>query len=408
MVAVAAGSIAWNRHRTRKKIERLAAEIPSARSTIESVATTLDGEHAASRYLVRSVESALRGRLDAIARAQFSPSSRRYAAKLPPGDKVQFDEALARHAQVGQLLAAYNEEYLTSERSAHHKLLRETHALNDEQIDAVLKDDSRNLVIAGAGAGKTRVLIARMEYLTKRKAAVRPHKILAVTYTRQAAAEIQERLATRGIKGTHASTLHSLGKRVVGVVRGYDPDVLDEGRLDQLIRDTVDAAKTGKDASFADLYLAVLATYFRSEREDVPEQPPDQLYRTLKGKRVKSFGERIIADHLFLHGIPYEHEEVARWAPRTRGKGPYKPDFHLVKHGTYIEHWGINEQGQVPAWFTWTREQYREKMEWARSIFAASEYRLIETYDYERRRGELENLLATRLKQAGIDGKPLG
>jgi DNA helicase-2/ATP-dependent DNA helicase PcrA len=65
------------------------------------------------------------------------------------------------------------------------------------------------LVIAGAGTGKTTVLVERIARLVATGEA-RPEEILAVTYTDKAAAELVERLAARGAERLRACTFHSL------------------------------------------------------------------------------------------------------------------------------------------------------------------------------------------------------
>ena len=65
--------------------------------------------------------------------------------------------------------------------------------LNSPQQQAVTAPESHLLVIAGAGSGKTRVLVERMAFLM-RDQGLSPHALMAVTFTNRAAREMRERL----------------------------------------------------------------------------------------------------------------------------------------------------------------------------------------------------------------------
>ena len=63
--------------------------------------------------------------------------------------------------------------------------------LNPAQLQAVQSTDGPYLVIAGAGSGKTRVLVYRVAYLVEK--GVSPQEILLLTFTRKAAEEMLRR-----------------------------------------------------------------------------------------------------------------------------------------------------------------------------------------------------------------------
>ena len=65
--------------------------------------------------------------------------------------------------------------------------------LNKEQKDAVLSTEGPNLIVAGAGSGKTRVLTTRLIYIIQQKKAW-TNQILCVTFTNKAAKEMQNRV----------------------------------------------------------------------------------------------------------------------------------------------------------------------------------------------------------------------
>ena len=72
--------------------------------------------------------------------------------------------------------------------------------LNKEQKKAVLSTEGPNLIVAGAGSGKTRVLTTRLIHILNQKMAW-PTQILCVTFTNKAAKEMQNRVM-RYIKGS--------------------------------------------------------------------------------------------------------------------------------------------------------------------------------------------------------------
>jgi DNA helicase-2/ATP-dependent DNA helicase PcrA len=67
--------------------------------------------------------------------------------------------------------------------------------LNQEQKAAVEHFGSPLLLLAGAGSGKTKVLTHKIVYLIREKG-IKPHRILAITFTKKAAQEMASRVET--------------------------------------------------------------------------------------------------------------------------------------------------------------------------------------------------------------------
>jgi len=90
-------------------------------------------------------------------------------------------------------------------------------SLNDKQREVVAAPKQNMLVLAGAGSGKTRVLVQRIAWLMQVEQAA-PHSILAVTFTNKAAAEMRAKVEQATGGNTHGmwiGTFHGLAHRLL-------------------------------------------------------------------------------------------------------------------------------------------------------------------------------------------------
>ncbi len=124
--------------------------------------------------------------------------------------------------------------------------------LNEQQKEAVLQKDGPILIIAGAGAGKTKTIAHRILHLIKN--GVHPENILAITFTNKAAKEMRERVEkiiasdkTLNIPLSYhykpfISTFHSLGvhiikenSQLIGLIKNFS--IMDRGDSSKLIKE---------------------------------------------------------------------------------------------------------------------------------------------------------------------------
>lgn len=92
-------------------------------------------------------------------------------------------------------------------------------SLNDAQREAVAAPDGSYLVLAGAGSGKTRVLVHRIAWLVE-TGNISPFSILAVTFTNKAAAEMKariENLLSMSVRGMWVGTFHGIAHRLLRI-----------------------------------------------------------------------------------------------------------------------------------------------------------------------------------------------
>lgn len=119
--------------------------------------------------------------------------------------------------------------------------------LNSQQKEASLHMHGPLLILAGAGAGKTKTIVHRIENLIKQGTA--PHQILAITFTNKAAKEMRERvlsILTDTREAPFVSTFHSLGvnilkeqHKVLGIPRHFG--IYDKSDAKRAIKDAVEA-----------------------------------------------------------------------------------------------------------------------------------------------------------------------
>ena len=126
--------------------------------------------------------------------------------------------------------------------------------LNQAQREAVLNTEGPSLVIAGAGAGKTRALTYRIAHLLEK--GVKAWRILALTFTNKAAGEMKERItAIAGFETTRylwMGTFHSIFAKILrteGEKLGYKPSftIYDATDSKSLIRSVIKEAGLGDD-----------------------------------------------------------------------------------------------------------------------------------------------------------------
>lgn len=115
--------------------------------------------------------------------------------------------------------------------------------LNESQREAVLHTDGPVMILAGAGSGKTRTLVARIQYLLEEKR-VSPFSVLAVTFSNKAAREMRERLASNtqlNVGALNVTTFHAFCAKVLRMEATYlglskNFTIYDDGEQQSIIK----------------------------------------------------------------------------------------------------------------------------------------------------------------------------
>lgn len=303
-------------------------------------------------------------------------------------------------------------------------------SLTEGQRRAAVVDEHSNIVVAGAGTGKTHTLLAKASYIAE-KGLSKPEKLLLMSFNSDVRTEIEEKCGSLNLP-CQVETYHSLGLRLIAEAQRRQPSVtkLTEDRnkfvahiqryLDQLTGERRGATLTDiLTGSHSDpqRYRRKLLNYFSYySREYINPFDFDKLgdyYRyirdngltSLKNDRVKSYEEFEIANYLYLNGVDYEYEEKYRYETADVKHRQYEPDFYLPRYGVYIEHFAVNRRGRAPPFIN--ESDYQRGIEWKRDVHRRNGTILVETYSYEHDEGTLIRGLEAKLLEHGVELKPI-
>ena len=298
-------------------------------------------------------------------------------------------------------------------------------SLDPQQRDAIVTDEYSNLVIAGAGSGKTSVVVGKVKYLVERWD-VDHSDILVTSFTRASVDDLKTRIEASGVKGVSAKTFHSLGLSVLG----DDFAVAQDNALSKHVTSYLSkklashptqaaafleffglwslAPSESPDSKEAETRMRLLkAQDMRTLKGMIQEADHQSELETFHGERVKSVEELMIANFLFLNGVEYEYERPYDFdipeELKEEVRRAYQPDFYLSDYGIWLEHFGIDERGRVP-WLKSSIEErrYLDGIDWKRRVHRACGTRLIESYSYWNKDQDLLNRVEALLKENGV------
>ena len=318
------------------------------------------------------------------------------------------------------LVSAANKRFVDEERGRQQRLLEtiESNPLTEEQQVAVVTDEDHNLVVAAAGSGKTSVIIAKIAHILK-QGDIHPSQLLVLAFNRAARDELRERIAAKvddpSIEEASVMTIHGLGYSIIGAATKAKPSVAKHAgeiwKAAQLIREIIDELCSDDlfEKRLSEWFVWHLHQYksafdFETLGEYYEYLDQNQIV-TLKGERVKSFEECMIANFLSEKGVDYKYEAAYEHATADAEHRQYQPDFFLPGHKIYIEHFGVDREGHTAPFVNETK--YREDMDWKRKLHQRHGTDLLETFSYQRREGRLLSSLEEELLERGVTFAPV-
>lgn len=287
--------------------------------------------------------------------------------------KKYFDKFVGTEELVKEHNTKFIEKHLKIDKTYLDEILLKDDPniiLDEEQRKVVLSDEDYTLVIAGAGAGKTTTIEAKVKYLVE-KQNVDADKILIVSFTRKATEELKERFKRLELD-VNIATFHSIGNTIIKENEPARHRIVSTGYMYDKIREYLTTKLD--DEYFIKKILLFFASYlnmpfdetntsllFKSLKDDnittlksdletlindyQKEQTKNRI--TINNERVRSIDECRIANFLYINGVDYIYEPVYRYGFKDTIK-PYCPDFAIKQDGSiiYLEHFGLSQDGK--------------------------------------------------------------
>ncbi|MCL1895898.1 MAG: UvrD-helicase domain-containing protein [Clostridiales bacterium] len=342
-------------------------------------------------------------------------------------DMTQAGICLRRYESLKADAESHNALYIDSiveqDREYFDGILRDIDpgiVLDDDQRRAVVADDDYCLLVAGAGAGKTTTMAAKVKYLVEKKG-VAPEDIIVISYTNKAIDELKDRVTKRLGIPARICTFHAFAYDIVRKHSDMPPEVnysayniifemleeevyQDKDLLRNLLLFMGYYFDLPEDAlnyeSLEQYHLARAALDYETLKSGAGEylqkvmRQRDKSMRTITGEYLRSVQECQIANFMYLHSLDYEYEPVYEYAiPGARKK--YTPDFIIRQgeHTAYLEHYAVSESGYSYVLTPEQRARYSRSIANKRKLHRACGTTLLETWSwYKDKRPILDHL----------------
>ena len=316
----------------------------------------------------------------------------------------------------------HNKEFVDFQLKTNKKYFDEllSYPLDEQQRESIVKLEDNCLVISSAGSGKTSTSIAKVKYLLD-KQRMKKEEILVVSYNKKTADEFQERL---NIPGLTCKTFHAFASYVIGKVEGKKPNVCEPTLLLTCYYDLVKKNPDFKAAINKFVSEVSSLTKFEHQYERGEDYHKDREtygimspYGDMNGSSIftRSEEEKKICIWLSSHNVDFLYEQPYPENTADTQYRQYKPDFtiYFTKEGKryylFLEHFGIDKDGNVPIWFgegyksyDEANRRYNNDIIWKRELHANNNTRLLETTSAMFHDGTIYQKLEQQLKDAGV------
>ena len=348
-----------------------------------------------------------------------------------------YNPILISLSKIDDLIVHHNEtfvnDHLVADKDYLDNILKDYDSnikLDDEQRRVILTDEDNLLVVAGAGAGKTTTVSAKVKYLVDIKK-INPKEILVISFTNKAVNELRERINHDLKIKCPITTFHSAGydiisknkekKKIVNENFLYKTLVEFLNRLPEInealikkiilffsyymdVEDTKDIEQYKLIKEFT-VYRTLQSQIVEANLKEIDERNKHLV--SILSERLKSHEEVQIANFLYLNNVEYRYEEPYPYYIKSM-KRPYLPDFTIYHNGKkiYLEHFGVTENHENDMYSEEKLKCYVETIRKKKELHRTKGTKLIYTYSkYNDGLSTLDHLKQILINE-GIELKP--
>lgn len=309
--------------------------------------------------------------------------------KITPSYRLE--KLISDYGSINSLVKKHNETIIKARLDQNKDFFDHclNYPLDRQQRRSIVSEENNCLVVSSAGSGKTSSIVGKVKYLTE-KLNINPEKILLISYTNKAAAELTDRMDIPGLRGY---TFHKLALDLIGQVTGQKPSICEntDALFVSIYRELL------KNEIFRESVVEYFVDYQLSEtdwekrknerRQELIAQKANTLksmFPDMDGNPiyVRSQQEQKLCFALSSLGIKFRYEEQYEHKVADETHAQYKPDFSIYydDHGkmrrAYLEHFGVDEHGLVPVWFAKDKgityeeanERYGDGITWKKAV----------------------------------------
>lgn len=243
----------------RQSLEKKKYHDPIYLSNLQQIASFFDTIQALNDYVTWVQRDQIKSRYSAV--EQFFKSKTNFYKKEET--VKNFNEIFS---DFDNYIIRYNQDYVRTQKEKLNQYFDDIEGkkLDEQQRTALVTDEYSNLIIAGAGSGKTLTILGKVKYLIEQKN-IKPENILLLSFTKKTVDELNERLKNIGLDA-RATTFHKLGYDTIKQNIENVPSLTNENTLSNVVKEYLEKEIFNYEEAL-EAYIVYVACYM-----NIPEE----------------------------------------------------------------------------------------------------------------------------------------